>query len=321
MRITAISSAIALSATLALGDATIQEKTQMHFGGALGGIINVFGRSATHEGLTSDVAIHKNRKSSRTGDGGEIVDLDEQKVYYLDYGRRTYTVVTFDELRRQYEESKEKAKQQQARAERSKKAEKSQAPEYEVEYAINSTGNKETINGWNTHEEIATVTVHEKGKKLEDAGGFVLTSDMWIGPRVPAMRELVEFEQKFVRKVYGESFMAEMRQAAAMFAATPAFGKAMKTLEQKQGSIDGTAIRTKTTFESVVGKDQQTDQQQPASPAASIGGLLGRMKQRRQSDQSGAQRSTMLDSSHEVLKATTSASAADVAMPAGFRQR
>src|SRR5438552_1157689 len=80
-----------------------------------------------------------------------------------------------------------RAKEQQAQM--GKSNEKNEGPEMEVEFAIKSTGNKETINGWNTHEEVATVTVHENGKKLEESGGFVLTSDMWIGPRVPAMRE------------------------------------------------------------------------------------------------------------------------------------
>jgi len=319
MRTTAaISSVILLSASMALADATIQQKTQVHFGGALGSVINVFGRKATHEGVVSDVAIHKNRKISRSGDTGEIVDLDEQKVYYMDYDHKTYKVVTFDELRRQYEEAKEKAKKQQSSAD---KGEKSQGPEYEVEFSIKPTGNKETINGWNTREEIATVTVHEKGKTLEDAGGFVLTSDMWIGPRVAAMREMADFELKFMQKVYGDAFMADMRQAAAMFAATPAFAKAMKTFNDKQRTFDGTTIRSKMTFEAVAGKNAPPPDQQPSSPAAAIGGLLGRMKQRRQSDQAGAQHSTMFDSNHELLKASTTASAADVAMPAGFKEK
>src|SRR5207247_9695600 len=56
----------------AFADATLQEKTQLHFGGALGSVINVFGRSTTHEGTVSDVTIHGNRKSMRSGDSGEI---------------------------------------------------------------------------------------------------------------------------------------------------------------------------------------------------------------------------------------------------------
>src|SRR6266852_9799626 len=190
--------AAVLSEPAALADATIQQKNQLHFGGAIGSVINVFGRKATHEGVVTDVAIHKNRKSSRSGDTGEIVDLDEQKIYYLDYDDHTYKVKTFDELRKEYEDAKARAKEREQKT--SKSAEKNEGPEYEVDFSLKSTGNKETINGWNTHEEIATVTVHEKGKKLEESGGFVLTSDMWMGPRVPAMRELAEFEQRFFQK-------------------------------------------------------------------------------------------------------------------------
>jgi hypothetical protein len=315
--IAGISSMILLTASMVLADATVQQKTQLHFGGAIGGVINVFGRSATHEGVVNDIAIYKNRKSTRTGDTGEIIDLDEQKIYHVNYAKKTYEVVTFAELRQQYEESKEKAKRQQASA---SKNEQSNAPEYEVEFSIKSTGNKEEINGWKARQEIATVTVHEKGKTLEDAGGFVLTSDMWLAPRVPAMREMMEFDRKFVQKVYGDSFASDMRQAAAMMAATPAFAKAMKTMNEKQGSLDGTAVRTKMTFEMVAGKNASSDQQQ--SPAVAIGGLLGRMKRRGgEQSSSGAQRSTMLDSNHELLKASTTASAADVAIPAGFKLR
>jgi hypothetical protein len=306
-----------LSAPAALADATIQEKTQLHFGGALGGVINVFGRKATHEGIVSDVSIHKNRKSSRSGDTGEIVDLDEQKIYYIDYDERTYKVKTFAELRKEYEDAKAKSKEREQQT--SKNTEKNQGPEYEVDFSLKSTGNKETINGWNTNEEIATVTVHEKGKKLEESGGFVLTSDMWMGPRVPAMRELADFERRFLTKVYGDALFEDMRQMAAMMATTPAFGKAMKAFNDRQSKFEGTAIRTKMTFETVAGTDPSTQQSQSSSPSG-IGSLLGRMK-RRKDDQSGPARSSMFDSNTELLKASTSASADAVAIPAGFKLR
>jgi hypothetical protein len=319
MKTYALTLAIALTASFALGDATLEEKNQIHFAGAIGSVINAFGRSATHEGVVTEIAIHKNRKSSRNGDTGEIVDLDQEKVYYVDYARKTYRVMTFDQLRQQYEESKQRAS---SRETRSADNDQRKGPEYEVEFSVKSTGNKETINGWPTREEIATVTVHEKGKTLEDAGGFVLTSDMWMGPRVAARRELVEFEQRFMKKVYGDSFMTDMRQAAATLATTPAFAKAMKTYNEKQGSFEGSAIRTKMTFDTVAGKNPSADQQtQPASPASAVGSLFGRMKRHQNSEDSGPQRSTMFDSSNELLKATTSASADDVALPAGFTQK
>ena len=303
-----------LAAPVALADATVQQKTQFHFGGALGSVINVFGRKATHEGIVTDVTIHKNRKNSRSGDNGEIVDLDQQKVYYVDYEDKTYTVKTFAELRKEYEDAKAKAKEREQQT--SKSSEKNEGPEYEVDFSLKTTGNKETINGWSTHEEIATVTVHEKGKKLEESGGFVLTSDMWMGPRVPAMRELADFERRFIQKVYGDAMFGDMQKMAALLATTPAFAKAMKAFNEKQSKLDGTAIRSKMTFETVAGSDPSTQSQ--SSGTSALGGLLGRMK-RRQKDDNG--RSQLLDSNTELLKASTSASADAVAIPAGFKQQ
>ena len=308
---------LTLTASLALADATFQEKTQIHFGGAVGSVINVFGRKATHEGVVTDVAIYKNRKSSRTGDTGEIVDLDQEKVYHVDYAHKTYKVVTFAELRQQFED----AKKERAESKESQPADKNNAPEYEVEFSVKSTGNKETINGWPTHEEIATAIVHEKGKTLEDAGGFVLTSDMWMGPKLAAKSDQIVFEQKFMKKVYGDSYLADMKQAVATLMANPAFTKAMKTFNEKQKSFEGSAIRSKMTFETVAGKNPPADQQaQPSSAASALGGLLGRMKKHDSNDAS-AQHSTLFDSNNELLKATNSATAEDVALPAGFSQK
>jgi len=35
-----------------------------------------------------------------------------------------------------------------------------------------------------------TITGHEKGKKIEDSGGIILTNDMWMGPKIAALDEI-----------------------------------------------------------------------------------------------------------------------------------
>ncbi len=305
-----------LAASLAFGDASVQQKTQVHFGGALGGVINAFGRGATHEGVTSDVAVRGDRKISRTGDSAEIIDLGQEKIYHLDYGRKTYSVVTFDQLRKQFEE-------QQARSQKteSRRGEKNEGPQYEVDFDVKSTGNHEVINGWKTHEEIATVTVHEKGKPIEKSGGFVLTADLWIGPHVAAMRELTEFDQRFMRKLYGETFDIDMRQMAAMMAMTPAFGKAMKAYAENASRLEGTPIRSHLTFDSVTGTESQQNGQQQESPSSALGSFVHRMRHRDKSDQEGPQHSMLFETTNEILSASSHASAEEVAIPAGFRER
>jgi hypothetical protein len=324
MRIQTISAVVILTAFTAFADATIEQKTLFHFSGGLGTMINVFSRGA-REGVTSAEVVRGNRKLRRTESSGELIDLDQEKVYTIDYGRQLYTVKTFADLRREWEQQQERAKKN---AERSK-TEKSEGPEYQVDFDLKSTGQKEEINGWKTHEELVTVTLHEKGKKIEKSGGFVLTSDLWMGPRVSAMRELADFDRRFVQKVYGQTFNADMRTLAMAVAMTPAFGQAMKTFYDHRASFDGTPIRTRMTFETVTGTDQpkesaQKDDSQSA-PAAVIGGLFNKMKQRQAEKKSeepaDPNRAQLFDSTVEVLKATGSASAADVAIPAGFKEK
>lgn len=327
-----ISAAILLAAGVCLADATVEQKTQMHFGGALGAVMNVFARDSTKEGVTSSSVVKGDRMLTRTGNSGEIIDLGEEKVYRLDFDRNAYTVKTFAELRREYEEAQERARKNAAKQTKSTKSEKSEGPEYEVEFDTRATGEKQTINGWNTRQQIVTITVHEKGKKLEDSGGVVLTADMWVGPKIAAYRELADFQQRFAQKIYGPAFASDMRQMAAAMAMTPGFGQAMKAFNEKGKSIEGTPIRTKMTFDMASGgsshqQNQQKTESDTSPQAAVIGGLLGKMSQRRQkqSSESGQSsspnRSTFLESNSELVKASNTASAADVALPSGFKQR
>lgn len=308
--------ALLLTASVAFADAKVEEKTQVHFGGAMGSVINAFGRSATHEGMTTLKALHGDRLLSRSGDSGTIIDLREEKVYRVDYARKTYSVVTFDELRKQWEEAQERGRRRESRTEKSEGG-----PEYEVDFDVRSTGKKETINGFNTHEEIVTVTVHEKGKKIESSGGFILTDDMWLGPRVAAMREIADFNRRYVAKVYGGVGGADMQAMAMALAQTPAFAKAMKTFSSNEGRLEGTPIRSLMTFESVAGKDQKAQSSEESGGGSMIGGLMNKMKSRRQESLETPGRSTMFDSTTELLSANTSSAASDVAIPAGFTKR
>jgi hypothetical protein len=322
MRIQAISAVIALTAAAALADATVDQKMQFHFTGPLG-MVNALGGKATHEGIISSTAIKGNRKMTRTDDHGQLIDLDAEKVYTIDFGRKTYTVMTFEEMRKKFEESQQRAEKS---SERRSKSDEKNAPEWEVEFSLKSTGKSETINGWPTHEELAIVTVHEKGKTLEQSGGFVLTNDMWMGPKVAAMKELADFERRYVQKVYGSTFDAEMVKLAAAMTVQPGFAKAMKEMAAHRGKFEGTPIRTTMTFETVAGPatQQAESNDSSTSPAAAVfGGLMKRARERRAEKESGGApgRSTMLDSLTELTKATTSAAAADVTIPADFKQR
>lgn len=315
-----IASAVALTLTTTglLAEGNVQQKTRVQFGGVIGGIANVFGGKAAREGVTSTTAIKGNKRLTSTERSGELVDLTEEKIYRIDYGRKSYEVVTFDQLRKEYEEAKKEAADQ---AEENKKSnKKEEGPEYEVDFDVKETGQKQTINGFDTKQVITTVTVREKGKKLEQSGGAVLTADMWMGPKVPVLTEINAFNAKYFKQLYGDP-TAEMQQMAVLMATTPAFAKAMKEFSKKRGAYDGEAIRTTLVFETVAAPGQQGEEEESSSSGL-VGGLLNRaMKKRQESKGEAAQpgRSKLFESTTELLSA--SKDAGEVAVPAGFRQK
>ena len=148
------------------------------------------------------MAVKGNRKRPRSGDTGQIIDLTEEKVYDLDLKKKTYKVVTFAELRRQMEEAQKKARRRK-RA-RTKPAERQGADGREpAETATRrrksrststsrTPARRRTINGFDTTQSMMTITVREKGKTLEQSGGMVMTTDMWLAPAMPAMNEVAD---------------------------------------------------------------------------------------------------------------------------------
>ena len=82
-------------------DVKTEEKNLVTFSGALGRLINLFGGKAAKEGVVSTVALAGDRKMTLSDTTGQIIDLKEEKVYDLDVRRKTYTVTTFAELRKQ----------------------------------------------------------------------------------------------------------------------------------------------------------------------------------------------------------------------------
>lgn len=305
-----------LIAGVAFADANVQQKTSVHFSGVIGGVVRIFGGKAAREGVTSTTSVKGNKRLMVSDRTGELVDLGQEKIYALDYDRKTYRVTTFEELRKQLEDAKKRAAEEAEDEESSKKKE---GPEYEVDFKIDETGEKQAINGFATKQVIATVTVREKGKKLEQSGGAVLKADMWMGPKIAAVREVNEFNQKYFKQLYGDS-LAEMQQMAVLMATSPTFGKAMKEFAKKRTAFEGDAVRTTLTFETVAAPGQKADDEE--SSESLVGGLIGRAMKKRQAkgeDAPAPGRTRLFESTTEVLAA--SGNAGEVALPAGFKEK
>jgi hypothetical protein len=324
------SSLLVVSSYSLRADVRADQKGHIEFAGVLGKMVNIFGGKAAREGVVSTVAVKGDRKATLNETTGQIIDLGEEKIYDLDMKHKTYKVMTFEELRRHMEEARKKA-EENARKEQGKAAPPDQnAKQMEIDFSLKETGQKKTINGYDAHDVVMTITMREKGKTLEESGGLVLTSDIWMGPKIAAMTEIPEFELRYWRKLQGPAMPgASAEDMAAAMAMYPMMKDAIAKMNTENVKLDGTPIQTTTTIDAVksaadmAAAEQSGDEAKPA-PSGGLGGMLGgfakkKLEKKNEGD-AKSNRSTFMTSTSELIKVTTDVAAADVAVPAGFKE-
>jgi hypothetical protein len=304
-------------------DVKTQEKSQIKFEGMLGRMMGMFGGKAAKEGVVSTVAVKGDRLMRVTDTTGQIIDLAEEKIYDLDMKKKTYKVTTFAELRQKMEEARAKAeKAAKEQPEAKEQPPEQQAKEMEVDLDVKQTGQTKTFAGRDTKEYIVTVTVREKGKTLEDGGGMVMTADTWMADRIPALAEILDFDRRYYQKLGGPAIAggSEEQMAAAM-AMYPGMKSAMEGLQKQNVKMDGSPLFTTLTLEGVKSKEQMAQAQSgEESGGGGLGGMLARKMMKKKAD-NASPRSTVFTSTHEVLSVDASAADADVAIPAGFKEK
>ena len=312
-----------LAGSPAYAEVKTRDKTQVKFEGMLGRMFSLFGGKGAKEGIEGKTAVKGNRKATLTDSGGTIVDLTEEKVYDIDAKKKQYTVTTFEELRRRMREARERAMKEAEKEEPGKKQE-AQKPEkeYEVDFDVKETGQKKSIAGYDAKNTVVTITVREKGRSLEESGGMVMTNDMWLGPALPQLKELYEFDLKYAKQLQGPEAAAlsaeQMAQVLAMF---PLVGKAMDRMQKDAGKLAGTPLATTMTFEAVKTKDQVTQEQQSSASSSSGGGLGGMLARKMIKKEEPKARATIMTMYHQVLEVSTSVAAADLAIPADYKEK
>ena len=330
LSIAALAAIVVLAAAPAHADIRKEERNQVAFSGMLGRMFNFFGGKSAKEGVVSTVAVSGDRKMTTTGDNtAQIVDLGEEKVYDLDMRRKTYKVTTFEEIRRQMREAEARAREQ-ASKESKEEQPRTEGKEMEVDFDIKNTGQTKTINGFETRQVVATITVREKGRTIEESGGVVMTVDTWLTKQA-SLKEIADFERRYYEKLAGSISAVNAQQMAAAMAMFPGLKEAFARLSRED--FGGTAIQSTTTVDAVKSAEQMKEQSSASaseekSNPLSVGGAIGGFMRRRQQKQeetakpnADPARATFMTMNNEVLKIAASVTAADVALPAGFQER
>jgi hypothetical protein len=317
--LSALTAAAIVCAAVVHADVKTTEKTQIKFEGMMGRMFNMFGGSAAKEGVTATVALKGSRLSRMSDTTGQIIDLSEQKIYDVDLKKKEYRVTTFEEMRQRIREQREKAaKQAKDMSAEDKQNLDNAGKQIEIDFDVKETGQHKQIAGHNTREVVMTISAREKGKKIEDSGGFVMTTNLWLAPKIAALDEIGAFEQKYFQSVYGEALGINPENMAALMAMYPSFAKMAARMQTEGKKLEGTALLTTTTFEAVKSAEAMKE---GSSQSSGGGGIAGRLAGRLALRGPVEHKATVMTTTNERLSVQPTASAEDVAIPAGFKEK
>jgi len=319
--------ALLIPAALLRADVKTEEKSLVKFEGVLGKMMGLFGGKAAKEGVVNAVAVRGNRKATMSDATGEIIDLSEEKVYSLDLRKKSYEVATFAEIRQKLLEAQEKAAK--AAKDEPEARQQSQEVQMEIDFSAKESGQTRSINGFECREVVITVIARQKDKTLEQGGGMVMTSNLWLTPEIAGIKEIADFDLRYWQKLNLPNMGADAEQMAAAMAMYPGMKDMIAKMQSQQVDMKGTAILTVMTVESVQSAEQaatspekQDDQGGGGiTSVRGLGGLIGRKLAPKKNEGAPKTRAIIMTVNHELLKVVNAVNDADTAIPAGFKEK
>jgi hypothetical protein len=234
--------------TAAFGDFQYQETTQIT-GGSLMGMMKFashFSKQAKQIGepIVSSVYVQGNRMARFDPQTIEIIDLDAETITNIDMQKHTYTQMTFEQMRQQFEQAVQQAKEQQAKQQPATPAPASQEKpdNVQVSFKVNvrNTGTSKQVSGVDANEAILTMEMIGTDTTNGQQGAFAITNDMWMAPEIPGYDELREFDKKFAVKM-GQAFSGS-NLTASLTAMQPAAAQGMSDMVKEMSKLKGIPV-------------------------------------------------------------------------------
>ncbi len=256
-------------------DFTYQETTQMT-GGALVSMMKMAGPFArgAREPIVSTHIIKGNRMATISKDHTSVIDLDKETITNIDSDKKTYSVMTFAEMKQAMQEAVQRMQQ--------RRSANSTDPNVEAKYKVSAkaTGQTKTIQGLNAKEMVLTMEMEGSNTKTGESGAMTITTDMWMAS-VPGYDEVKAFHRKMAEKM-GYAFGSSMPQMGMM---RPDVSKGFEQVAKEMAKLDGVPVENVVKMsgtgngspDASASADQRPQQQSSAadSPAVALGRLAG----------------------------------------------
>jgi hypothetical protein len=267
---TVIALALLAGPLVCYADSSYEHTSQITGGQLINSIKNIPFISKQMKALTEPTSeitmVHGNQKAIVSKDYTEIWDLDKEVIIHIDNTKKTYSVMTFADMRKMIEElpakmaeMQQQMKDAQAKAQQQQKSQAPQVPpnlQFNFTTAVSDPGVTKVINGQNAKQQIMTMKMivtdtNNPGTNIM----YAFTDEIWTTPDVPAeMKEVQDFDRRFGEKLMQGmdakdlmASMANMRNGSQfammqMFGSKPGASDAFAQMQKEMAKITGTRI-------------------------------------------------------------------------------
>ena len=325
------------AATTALADFSYQEKSTIT-GGVMASmmhLVGVFSKQA-REPMQSSISVKGDKMAHRSAQHLSVIDVGAQTITQIDLQKKSYSVVTFEQMKQMMEQAAQKMKQPDPNS-----------PQMTFKVSADVTGKSKQIGPYDAKETVIKIEMQGTDQKSGQTGSMVTTMDTWIAPAISGYQEVRDFYRRMAEKLNwspgGNPFMA----------ARPDVAQGVSEAYKELAKMDGMPVMTVMTMGAAGSgpagqssqdngapaaqpQDQQQQSQQRPSVGGALGGALGgrfglgRKKQQQQQDQNAPpqQGSGNASASGTLIEMTMEMSGyssnpvpdSEFAVPAGFKQ-
>src|ERR1051325_2460364 len=205
------------------------EKTSKITGGAMVAMMKFAGTFSkdvrrANEPINSTIVISGARMSRKSQFTGSITDLDAETITTINFEKKTYSVITFAQMKQAMEDAM-------------KQMDKSRADAADVKFDVKlkDTGESKNINGIPAHEVVITMTMEGRDQKSGAKGGMDVVSDYWLAPKIAGYDEVRTFYRRMAEKL-------NWVPGAGGMLNRPDIAKGMSELYKEGAKLDGIPV-------------------------------------------------------------------------------
>ena len=223
----------------------------------------VFSKQA-REPIRATIAVKGDRMAHRSATSASIIDLGAETITHIDLQKKTYSVMTFAEMKQTLEQASQSAAQRK----------KGDQPEVTFKVSVSDTGKTKSISGYDTHEMVLKMEMQSTDPQTQQQGAMVITTDMWIAPPAAGYREIRDFYRRMAAKL-------DWSPEGGMFASRPDVAKGMSEVYKEAAKLDGMPVLQTVTMgaagqgDAAASGSAPPPQQQQQASRPSLGGALG----------------------------------------------